>query len=163
MSSSSYPGCQRNFFSRSERTLSDSKSTVEDEKKFLWSHDPRASFPREETVQISRQTSFGRQVETASHGTIYKHSWKLRLQRWLFISTALIILEQFKRCCIDFMCVSLIYLMKFLFPQSETLLLNVFKTGRSHATLLVVTAVLRTGFSICPIRNSLESNVQSGN
>ena len=26
----SYPGCQRNFFSRSERTLSDSKSTVED-------------------------------------------------------------------------------------------------------------------------------------
>ena len=26
----SYPGCQRNFFSRSERTLSDSKSMVED-------------------------------------------------------------------------------------------------------------------------------------
>ena len=26
----SYPGCQRNFFARSERTLSDSKSTVED-------------------------------------------------------------------------------------------------------------------------------------
>ena len=26
----SYPGCQRNLFSRSERTLSNSKSTVED-------------------------------------------------------------------------------------------------------------------------------------
>ena len=40
-----YPGCQRNFFSRSKRALSDSTSTVEHEiagvlsdleKKFLW-------------------------------------------------------------------------------------------------------------------------------
>ena len=29
-----YLGCQRNFFSRSQRTLSDSKPTVEDKKKF---------------------------------------------------------------------------------------------------------------------------------
>ena len=42
-----YRECRGKFllFSRSERTLSDSKSTVEDKKKILWAHDQRTSFP----------------------------------------------------------------------------------------------------------------------
>ena len=48
----SYPGFQTNFFSRSERTVSDSKSTVEDGKKCLWSHEHRTSFPCETKLRL---------------------------------------------------------------------------------------------------------------
>ena len=38
-------GAKGIFFSKSERTLRDSKSTVKDETKTLWSYNPKTSFP----------------------------------------------------------------------------------------------------------------------
>ena len=60
--------------------------------------------------------------------------WCLGVHTFIFLLKSLglkfksTVILQFSRCCIDFRCVGWIYLMKFIFPQSGTLLLNVFKT-----------------------------------